>query len=219
MRTALFHHCTLCKFFFWAKSKKNVWVIYDPKCFNTRLECMCCSDCRFRYETSARVAESAATDSEGSVCGGFDGFNHSNYTTSLTPNYAQSAFGFTWNTGARGTATPKATCTSAAESDKTLSKMLPLKRGSCKSPHRGNKNPIRGGKWRNSAPAALYVVFGISSRSEQMPHSAAIRAAAGPTPRMGKEKDGKWGIEPPKPDQCTASTSGGSCISSYWSQN
>lgn len=28
----------------------------------------------------------------GSVYGGFDGFNHSNYTASLTPNYAQSAF-------------------------------------------------------------------------------------------------------------------------------
>lgn len=35
--------------------------------------------------------------------------------------------------------------------------MVPLQRGSCKSPHRGNKNLIRGGKWRNSAPAALYV--------------------------------------------------------------
>lgn len=78
--------------FFRAKSNKNVSVICDPKCFNTRLRYMCCSDSRFRYEMSARVTESAATDSEGSVYEGFDGFNHSNYTTSLTPNYAQSAF-------------------------------------------------------------------------------------------------------------------------------
>lgn len=31
--------------FFRAKSNKNVSVIYDPKCFNTRLKYMRCSDC------------------------------------------------------------------------------------------------------------------------------------------------------------------------------
>lgn len=56
------------------------------------LDLSTCAALTVGFATSARVAESAAMDSEGSVYGGFDGFNHSNYTTSLTPNYAQSAF-------------------------------------------------------------------------------------------------------------------------------
>lgn len=56
------------------------------------LDLSTCAALTVSYETSARVTESAAPDSEGSVYGGFDGVNHSNYTTSLTPNYAQSAF-------------------------------------------------------------------------------------------------------------------------------
>lgn len=211
--------------FFRAKSNKNVSVIYDPKCFNTRLKYMCCSDCRFRYETSARVAESAATDSEGSVYGGFDGFNHSNYTTSLTPNYAQSVF------SRRATilhVKHRRSGDGGPESDLQLqpasqTKSIPRR---CRSKEARANHLIEGTKTRLAEASGGILLlrlstwaFGISSRNKQMPHSAEIRAAAGPTPRVGKEKDGEWGIEPPKPDQCTASTSGGSRISSYWSQN
>lgn len=90
MRPALFHHCTLCKFFSEQKAIKMFQLFMIPSALT--LDLSTCAALTVSYETSARVAQSAALDSEGSVYGGFDGFNHSNYTTSLTPNYTQSAF-------------------------------------------------------------------------------------------------------------------------------
>lgn len=56
-----------------------------------------------------------------------------------------------------------------------------------------------------------------------MPNSVEIKGSSGTTltPHVGRERDEDRGIDPPSPDQRTASTSGGrcSCIPPYGSQN